>query len=88
MQADLTISLQSSSSRSVSDSKRKQLEFGQTNTSKNPAGITYKQNSYGFNLKFYDDGTTRMVKTPWYDEEIPFVEAAEIGTEKEQRAVE
>ncbi len=42
------------------DSKRKQLEFGQTNTSKNPAGITYKQNSYGFNLKFYDDGTTRM----------------------------
>jgi len=23
-----------------------------------------------------------MVKTPWYDEEIPFVEAAEIGTEK------
>ena len=24
----------------------------------------------------------RMVKTPWYDEDIPFVEAAEIGTEK------
>ena len=24
----------------------------------------------------------RMVKTPWYTEEIPFVEAAEIGTEK------
>ena len=23
-----------------------------------------------------------MVKTPWYDEEIPFIEAAEIGTEK------
>jgi hypothetical protein len=23
-----------------------------------------------------------MVKTPWYDEQIPFVEAAEIGTEK------
>ena len=23
-----------------------------------------------------------MVKTPWYDEEIPFVEAAEVGTEK------
>lgn len=24
----------------------------------------------------------RMVKTPWYNEEIPFVEAAELGTEK------
>ena len=23
-----------------------------------------------------------MVKTPWYNEEIPFTEAAEIGTEK------
>ena len=29
-----------------------------------------------------EDGNPRMVKTPWYDEEIPFVEAAEIGTEK------
>ncbi len=29
-----------------------------------------------------DDDGPRMVKTPWYDEEIPFVEAAEIGTEK------
>ena len=28
------------------------------------------------------DGAPRMVKTPWYDEEVPFVEAAEIGTEK------
>ena len=28
------------------------------------------------------DGNPRMVKTPWYDEEVPFVEAAEIGTEK------
>ena len=27
-------------------------------------------------------GEPRMVKTPWYDEDIPFVEAAEIGTEK------
>jgi len=27
-------------------------------------------------------GNPRLVKTPWYDEEIPFVEAAEIGTEK------
>ena len=29
-----------------------------------------------------DDNGPRMVKTPWYDEEIPFVEAAEVGTEK------
>ena len=29
-----------------------------------------------------DDNGPRMVKTPWYDEEIPFIEAAEIGTEK------
>ena len=29
-----------------------------------------------------DENGPRMVKTPWYDEEIPFVEAAEIGTEK------
>lgn len=34
--------------------------------------------------KGYEDenGEPRMVKTPWYDEEIPFVEAASIGTEK------
>ncbi len=31
---------------------------------------------------YEDDSGPRMVKTPWYDEEIPFVEAAEIGTEK------
>ncbi len=32
---------------------------------------------------FQDElGNPRLVKTPWYDEEIPFVEAAEIGTEK------
>lgn len=32
----------------------------------------------------YEDelGNPRMVKTPWYEEEIPFMEAAEIGTEK------
>lgn len=32
----------------------------------------------------YEDelGSPRMVKTPWFDEEIPFIEAAEIGTEK------
>ena len=29
-----------------------------------------------------DDNGPRMVKTPWYDEEIPFIEAAEVGTEK------
>lgn len=29
-----------------------------------------------------DENGPRMVKTPWYTEEIPFVEAAEIGTEK------
>lgn len=32
----------------------------------------------------YEDelGNPRMVKTPWFSEELPFVEAAEIGTEK------
>ena len=35
------------------------------------------------NSKGYEDENgPRMVKTPWYDEEIPFVEAAEVGTEK------
>ncbi len=35
------------------------------------------------NAKGYEDENgPRMVKTPWYSEEIPFVEAAEIGTEK------
>ncbi len=29
-----------------------------------------------------DENGPRMIKTPWYDEEIPFVEAAELGTEK------
>ena len=29
-----------------------------------------------------DDNGPRMVKTPWYDDMIPFTEAAEIGTEK------
>ena len=29
-----------------------------------------------------DETGPRMVKTPWYNEEIPFIEAAEIGTEK------
>jgi len=31
---------------------------------------------------YEDDNGPRMVRTPWYDEEIPFVEAAEIGTGK------
>lgn len=29
-----------------------------------------------------EEGAERMVKTPWYDQEIPFTRAAEIGTEK------
>ncbi len=29
-----------------------------------------------------DEGNPRMVKTPWFEEDLPFVEAAEIGTEK------
>jgi len=29
-----------------------------------------------------EDGLPRMVKTPWSEEHIPFIEAAEIGTEK------
>ena len=29
-----------------------------------------------------DENGTRMVKSPWYEEEIPFKDAAEIGTEK------
>ena len=31
---------------------------------------------------YEDENGPRMVKTPWYDQEIPFIEAAEIGTEK------
>lgn len=35
------------------------------------------------NAKGYEDENgPRLVKTPWYDEEIPFMEAAEVGTEK------
>ncbi len=29
-----------------------------------------------------EDHENRMVKTPWFEEEIPFVQAAEIGTRK------
>jgi len=43
--------------------------------------------SVGYVIKeakgFEDElGNPRMVKTPWYEDEIPFIEAAEIGTEK------
>mgnify|MGYP004612697799 CR=1 FL=1 len=31
---------------------------------------------------YEDENGPRMVKTPWYDDEIPFIEAAEIGTSK------
>ncbi len=31
---------------------------------------------------YEDEMGPRMVKTPWYEEEIPFVEAASLGTEK------
>ncbi len=31
---------------------------------------------------YEDENGPRMVKTPWFDEEIPFVEAAEVGTTK------
>ncbi len=30
----------------------------------------------------YEDGRPRMVTTPWFEEEIPMIEAAEIGTKK------
>lgn len=33
-------------------------------------------------LGYIEDEQPRMVKTPWYDEEIPFNMAAEIGTQK------
>ena len=31
---------------------------------------------------YEDENGPRMVKTPWYEDQIPFVEAAEVGTEK------
>ena len=31
---------------------------------------------------YEDENGPRMVRTPWFDDEIPFIEAAEIGTEK------
>lgn len=60
-------------------------------------GATIQINEFSTNIKLidcvgyvipgsngYEDdmGNPRMVKTPWTPEEIPFIEAAEIGTEK------
>lgn len=60
-------------------------------------GATIEVNEFTTNIKLidcvgyvipgsqgYEDemGNPRMVKTPWTPEEIPFIEAAEIGTEK------
>lgn len=36
----------------------------------------------GANGFMEDDGTPRLVKTPWSEEELPFTKAAEIGTSK------
>ncbi len=36
----------------------------------------------GANGHVDEDGNPRMVKTPWFEESVPFYEAAEIGTEK------
>ncbi len=33
-------------------------------------------------LGYIEEDKPRMVKTPWYDHEIPFNMAAEIGTQK------
>ena len=33
-------------------------------------------------IGYIEEDTPRMVKTPWYDEEIPFEQAAELGTKK------
>lgn len=60
-------------------------------------GATIEVNEFTTNIKLIDcvgyvipgasgyedeQGNPRMVKTPWTPEEIPFIEAAEIGTEK------
>lgn len=60
-------------------------------------GANIKVNEFSTNIKLVDcvgyvvpeatgfvdeDGNPRMVKSPWFEEAIPFVEAAEIGTEK------
>lgn len=60
-------------------------------------GATIKIDEFTTNVKLVDcvgyvvngslgyedeDGNPRMVKTPWFDDHIPFIEAAEIGTKK------
>ena len=60
-------------------------------------GALIKINEFETNIKLVDcvgyvipeangfvdeDGNPRMVKSPWFEDAIPFVEAAEIGTEK------
>lgn len=60
-------------------------------------GATIKIDEFTSNIKLIDcvgyvvdeslgyedeDGNPRMVKTPWFDDHIPFTEAAEIGTKK------
>jgi len=60
-------------------------------------GATIKINEFKTNIKLVDcvgyvipgssgfedeDGNPRMVKCPWFEDAIPFVEAAQIGTEK------
>lgn len=60
-------------------------------------GATIKIDDFQTNIKLIDcvgfvideaigyedsDGNPRLVNTPWYSEAIPFIEAAEIGTEK------
>lgn len=61
------------------------------------SGAKIKVNNFETNIKLVDcvgyvipdangfvdeDGNPRMVKSPWNEDAIPFVEAAEIGTEK------
>lgn len=61
------------------------------------SGATIKVDEFSTNIKLVDcvgfvikganghvdeDGNPRMVKTPWFEESVPFTEAAEIGTEK------
>lgn len=61
------------------------------------SGATIKIDEFSTNIKLVDcvgyiikganghvdeDGNPRMVKTPWFEESVPFYEAAEIGTEK------
>ena len=61
------------------------------------SGANIKIDEFSTNIKLVDcvgyiidgalgytlqDGSPRMIKTPWFEEEIPFEEAASIGTEK------